>query len=78
MAWWTPHIPFAILLFAILFMSPLPLCQGQDDDNDLEAGQQRARANPLFARVVYERLMGLTTSFVDVIGDNLNFCVKDS
>ncbi|KAG0472954.1 hypothetical protein HPP92_014811 [Vanilla planifolia] len=47
-----------------------------DDDNGDDSGS--TADVPLFAEIVYERLMTLTTSFTKELGNELKFCIKNS
>ncbi|WOK92771.1 hypothetical protein Cni_G01463 [Canna indica] len=66
----------AIFLSAAVLLADLPCGRCQDeDDYDGDRGQG---ASPLFASVIYGRLMNLTSIFASDIGEHFQFCVKDT
>ncbi|PKA53280.1 Putative white-brown complex like protein 30 [Apostasia shenzhenica] len=77
-----PAATARLLVVALLFVAA---CRGRcDDDYDYDAGDDdgggggKSADVPLFANIVYDRLMGLTGSFTKEIGNQLKYCIKDS
>ncbi|CAL9084738.1 unnamed protein product [Musa textilis] len=72
------NITFIVIIASTaILLGRLPLGQCQDDD-DYDYGSQAQGASPLFAGVIYDRIMNLTGSYAMEMGQHLDFCVQNA
>ncbi|KAK8945225.1 ABC transporter G family member 28 [Platanthera zijinensis] len=68
-----------LIIFLLLAGGYPGRCQDDNDDyDDGDGGGGNTADVPLFAGIVYDRLMNLTGAFTKELSQQLNFCVKDS
>ncbi|XP_020581591.1 ABC transporter G family member 28-like [Phalaenopsis equestris] len=73
----------ALLVVALLAVAQLGQCQTDYDDYEGNDGEDddgggNTEDVPLFASIVYDRLMSLTGAFAKEFGNQLKYCIKDS